>query len=207
MLFTRFFTRCELWRSGDFSTTSGSDGRCPQNFFKHNTISSQSISQLASHTSTMQLQRNFQAVMRLCAHVKFLALEQIPEADRPLILVHVWALSLSTPYHSLNIPLKKYSVIVIQDSHICTNSSRTHIYSISYSISTTISYPLSSLSFSLLLPIYRRALPVACYCSIRYCSVTFTVCRCRRSNATCGVQSSLPSRGADSLTSVSEHCL
>jgi hypothetical protein len=61
----------------------------PKNFFKHNTISSQSISQLASHTSTMQLQRNFQAVMRLCAHVKFLALEQIPEADRPLILVHV----------------------------------------------------------------------------------------------------------------------
>jgi hypothetical protein len=48
---------------------------------------------------------------------------------------------------------------------------------------------------------------VACYCSIRYYSATFTVCRCRRSNATCGVQSPLPSRGADSLTSVSEHCL
>jgi hypothetical protein len=40
---------------------------------------------------------------------------------------------------------------------------------------------------------------VAHYCSIRYCSIAFTAYRCRRSNATCGVQSPLPSRGADSL--------
>ena len=47
------------------------------------------------HTTiiAMLLQRNFQAVMRQCAHVKFLALEQKPEADRPLILVHVRALT------------------------------------------------------------------------------------------------------------------
>jgi hypothetical protein len=64
---------------------------------------------------------------------------------------------LSAPDYSLNTFLKKYYVLVIQDSHLYTHFSRTHIYSISYSISTTISYPLSSLSFSLLLSFYRRA--------------------------------------------------
>jgi hypothetical protein len=74
---------------------------------------------------------------------------------------------LFAPHHSLNTSLKEYSVLVIQYSQLYTNSSRTHIYSISYSISTNISYPLSSLSFSLLpplsslsfslLPFHRRA--------------------------------------------------
>jgi hypothetical protein len=78
---------------------------------------------------------------------------------------------LSAPHHSLNTPLKEYFILVIYDSHLYTNFSRTHIYYISYSISTTISYPLSILSFSLLpplsslLPFYRRS----------------------RTNATCGV--------------------
>jgi hypothetical protein len=78
------------------------------------------------------------------------------------------AFRLSAPHHSLNVPLKEYFVLVIKDSHLYINSSRTHIYSISYSISTTISYPLSSISFSLLPPLsslsfsllflfYRRA--------------------------------------------------
>jgi hypothetical protein len=68
-------------------------------------------------------------------------------------------------HHSLNISLKKYFVLVIQYSQLYINSSRTHIYSISYSISTNISYPLSSLSLSSLLsplsfsllPFHRRA--------------------------------------------------
>jgi hypothetical protein len=58
------------------------------------------------------------------------------------------SLRLSTPYHYLNTPLKKYSVLVIQDSHLYTNFSRSHIYSILYFISTIILYYLSYLFLS-----------------------------------------------------------
>jgi hypothetical protein len=110
---------------------------------------------------------------------------------------------LSTPHHSLNVSLKEYSVPDTKNSHLYINSFCIHIYSISYSISPTISYPLSSLSFSLILLFYRHARAIGTcgvYCSKCYCSVWYSVARCSSSITLFSVQSGLPICTADSLS-------
>jgi hypothetical protein len=103
---------------------------------------------------------------------------------------------LSAPHHSLNVSLKEYSVLVIKNSYLYTNFFRTHIYS----ISPTISYPLSlSLSSSSFTGAHERSVPVAYYCSKHYCRGSDSVARCSSFIALFSVQSGLPIYAADSL--------
>jgi hypothetical protein len=76
------------------------------------------------------------------------------------------------------------------------------LYINNHLISSFLSLSLSSSSFT---GAHKRSVPVACYCSKRYCSVCYSIARCSSFIALFSVQSGLSICAADSLKLASPH--